>query len=1053
MGNVKLLKASAGSGKTYQLAYEYVRAVIDDPSQYRHILAVTFTNKATEEMKRRIVAEINDLAMSNDSSYLSRLSLETGLSGDEIQRRALSARTKILHDYGRFAILTIDKFFQRIIRSFIRELGLDLNFNLELQTTPLLSQAADGLVDEISVNERLREWIVAFVEEKIEENKRWEIKGELVSLGSEIFRERFRRAPVSTELQEQLGKIVSQASQRAAAIKAEMSDTACKALEVIASNALSVSDFSGGARSFANYFTKSATGNFEAPNKSVLAALESDEKWAAKTSPRRHEIEAIIPHLRPLLQQLCDEYESNYQFLNGVELIRRNFRNFALLSDLQRKVEAICADEGRLPISETNNILSRLIAGNDTPFIFEKAGNHFTRFMIDEFQDTSSLQWENFVPLLHNSLAQSADSPVLLVGDVKQSIYRWRGGDWRILAGEIEREFGGLKATTLDTNFRSFGNIVHFNNELTKECVIRDNSTINDSLDAAGLSGLITSGFRDGLRDTLALAYDEHAQKPNKRLNEGHITITVYNQPDSEGTDDCTTSPVIRQIEELQARGYRAGDIAVLVRTRAEGVAVANMLLEHKEQNPRSAYSYNVVTQEALLLASSDVVGFVTACFRLATAPSETVYRAVFNKWLGRPLDAEPETADRAFFTHLSFLPPEEAFEAVVMNYRLGDNQADIAYLQAFQEQILSFSGSAVSDLQLFLRWWSENGDSISVEVPAGDDAITISTIHKSKGLQYKAVIIPYCNWSLNPRPGTVLWADASRTADGLGPMPVAYSEKMRNSPMAEDYYRELVLSHVDNLNVFYVAVTRAMEELHIMMPADAKRRENRINTLVLDALADINIAGLAANVTENDDERVCSFGVPIVRNDQTDSTNENLVHSEFGTYSPAGRLRLRMPTDRYIEDRNTNTLSPRDYGILMHRVFESARDVAGIEQTIIGMEQDGQISSVEASSLRGKIGEAFTNPIIASWFSGDWEQVHNENDIIVPGSYSQRRPDRVMLRDKKAVVVDYKFGLARTSAHRRQIATYAELLRGMGYIETEGYIWYVSLNDIERII
>ncbi len=1053
MGSVKLLKASAGSGKTYQLAYEYVRSVVAEPWQYRHILAVTFTNKATEEMKRRIVSEINDLAQGCETGYLAKLTDDLGLTPDEIRRRAADARTRILHDYSRFSVLTIDKFFQRLIRSFIRELGIDLNFNLELQTGTLLSTAADHLIDEIPLDEQLKKWVAGFVEEKIGENRRWEIKGELTGLGREVFHEEYRRSGPARISKDELAKIVSETSAEAKKIVDQLRTTARQALEMIDGNNLWIGDFPYGKGGFANFFVKYADGVVAEPGSRVEGALASDDKWYSKNSPRKADIQALIPALRPLLQQLADGYARHHRFLNSVDLLRGNYRNFALLTDLAQKIEAICAAESILPISETNAILHRLIAGNDTPFIFEKAGNHFNRFMIDEFQDTSAMQWENFVPLLQNAVSQSDGTPVLLVGDVKQSIYRWRGGDWRILAGEIEREFGALLTLDLNTNYRSLGNIVAFNNDIIERCVTADNERLNTELDEAAASGLIGPELHNELAGTLRTAYLDHAQKSVRGDGRGYVNITVYEKDE----DGKAVPPVIARVEELQARGYRPGDIAILVRAGADGIAAANMLLDHKQAHPESPYSYDVVTQEALLINSSPAVGFVLACFRLATAPGQSVQQAIYNHHFGRPVDAALPEDEAAFLSRLRLMAPEEAFESLVMRFGLNASQSDIAYLQAFHEQLLSFSSSSISDIQLFVRWWDENGGGLSVDIPQNNSAITISTIHKAKGLQYKAVIIPYLNWGLNPHSRTLIWADGSRTAEGLGSIPVDWGEKLKNSHMAGDYYRELVMSHVDNTNIFYVAVTRAEEELHIMVPSDRKPKEDRIDTLVLNTLtADretVTVGGITGAISQADGGTVYEFGQK--QRPGRVAARDEKFYSAFGSYPIGERLELRTGSERYFPDESTTaTLSPRNYGIFMHRAFEHAHTRENIDAAIAEMELSAQLSRSEAALVREKIGKAFANPLVHSWFDGEWETVYNENDIIIPGATSStRRPDRVMIDGRRAVIVDYKFGMARLPHHSRQIREYADLLHRMGHPQTEGYIWYVSLDDIERVL
>lgn len=1030
MGIVKLLRASAGSGKTWRLAYEYVRAVVEEPSQYAHILAVTFTNKATAEMKRRIVEEINAIACGGETGYMQRLQEELGLSVDEIKRRATAARTRILHDYSHFAILTIDKFFQRVIRSFIRELGIDLKVTLELQTGGLLSSAADAIVDEMALNESLRRWVVEFVEEKIEESRRWEVKTELMALGSEIFSENFRRQTAGNVSKEKLKNIVDSVSVRAGEIMSEAQELAKVSLQLICDKNLSLNDFTGGSRSFTSYFTKVANGELPEPGVAVLNAMVSDEAWSSKTSPRRADILAIAPCLRPVLQQLVETYYRHHRFLNSVSIVRRNYRNFALLTDLAAKVEAICTTENILPIAETNNIIRRLVAENDTPFIFEKVGNHYTRMMIDEFQDTSAMQWENFLPLLQNALAQSGDAPVLLVGDVKQSIYRWRGGDWRILSDRIEQVFADVEAENLDTNYRSFENIVTFNNEIIARCVALDNARLNAQIADAQATGVVSGELQVELADILARAYEGHEQKSVRGKGRGYVTVIERED----------LSPVIARIEELQGRGFGASDIAILVRTGAEGVEIANALLEYKEKNPASPYCYDVVTQEALLINSAPVTSFVLACYKLASDSEDAIQRAVYNRWLGREVDAELTDGDREILRDIRLLSPVEAFEKIVNIYKLGEQKSDIAYLQALEDQMITFSRTTIGDVQLFARWWDENGGNLSLDVPDAGAAITVSTIHKAKGLQYPAVIVPWCNWSLLPLPRSVVWADAGSVDEGLGNFPAEYGKRMKRSLMAEEYYKETVMSHVDNINIFYVAVTRAEEELHLMMPADEHRKSDRISALVLEAVGEKR-----------------EFGVPVQRTSTPDEDKSKVIPATFGSFPVGNRLRLRRPSERYGEQATI-----RGHGVAMHRAFENAVDFEDVERMVEAMSADGILSSKEVVGLRESISAAFADPVVRSWFDGSWETVRREDDIILPVGTSAdkkqkhtpvRRPDRVMMRDGRAVVVDYKFGLARPVSYRKQIAEYVELLKKMGYDDVEGYIWYVSLGDVERVV
>ena len=1052
MGNIKVVSASAGSGKTYQLSYEYVKNVIEKPWLYRNILAVTFTNKATEEMKQRIIAEINALAGSAKANYMAALQQELHLPEGLIRARAAEVRTKILHDYSHFTILTIDKFFQRIIRSFIRELGIDINFNLELQTDSILGSATDRLIDEIPVNEKLRRWVVRFVEEKIEGNKRWDVKSELAELGQELFKERYKAIAGSHPAKEELAAIAGEALGKSRTIVNRGIETARKALGIIGESGLSATDFPYGKSGFIGYILKWSEGTVEAPGKRVADALRDETRWYAKTSPRKAAIEAIVARVMPLLAELCDIYEKNIRFLNTASLLGENFRSFALLTDLAEKIGDICAEQNLMPISETNTILRKLIADNDAPFIFEKVGTYFTHYMIDEFQDTSTQQWANFLPLLHNAVAQAEGSSVLLVGDIKQSIYRWRGGDWRILGRQVGEQFREVEFRQLETNFRSERIVVDFNNRMIEAVVRQDDALMEKLLEEADAKAAISASCRKELTGLIADAYAGHRQKVAKEQQQGYVRIVQHGE-----------SPLVRIIEELQERGYAPSDIAVVVRYNRDGRQIANELLDYKTAHPHSPYSYDVVTQEALTISSSPAVGFVIALFSLAVNPEENVKRAVYNRYLGRDFDARLPEEERSELGRLRRLSLEEAFEEVLLRYGLNRETENIAYLQALQEQVLNFSASRISDIPLFLQWWTETGSGQSISLPQQSNAITILSIHKAKGLQFKTVIVPYCNWRLAPKSNSVLWSGASEQPfAALNKIPVRYKSSMEQSYFAEDYYREMVFSHIDNINTFYVAATRAEEELYLLIP-QAANHSGKISGLILGALANtggeeegrpiIALGDMHGSVVTDDSETRYAFGLPHHPRHQAQSPPETVPYPirQIGT-----RLRFRLGSQRYFEDippEEGIALSPRSYGIIMHRIFEQIGNSGEIDEHLRLMRGNGTLSAEEEVRVRALIGEALENPVIRSWFDPTWEVVRNENDIVVPGGGTGRRPDRVMTRGTQAVIVDYKFGSRRENRYARQIREYISLMRGMGYKEVKGYLWYVEQGVVEEVL
>ncbi len=1047
MGSVKILKASAGSGKTFMLAYEYVKSVISEYWNYKHILAVTFTNKATEEMKQRIISELNALANGESTLYLEMLEKDLQINRRAIKERALTARGKILHDYSHFSILTIDKFFQRIIRSFVRELGIDVNFNLELKTDTILSSAVDAIIEDITVDDKLKRWIVDFAEEKILNSKRWNIKGELTALGGEIFKEGYKTIDKRHHSREEIEKVVFTSKRKSNEIKKELKDIADSALRLLTENNLSVTDFAYGANSFANYFNKISKGDLSPYTKRVEDALVSSSKWYSKTSKRIADIEAIAPELTVYLEQLCTLYSSNIVYINSVDLIMENYRNLALLNDLALKIQEQCAASNIMPISATNDILRELIAGNDTPFIFEKVGTHFTQFMIDEFQDTSAMQWCNFIPLLSNALAQSETSPVLLVGDIKQSIYRWRGGDWQILATQIDEQLGESETINLNSNYRSCKNIVNFNNNLIENCILSDNTELNSALIEAKSVKAIGSECCERYTDMLVKAYREHKQFAKTDGFEGYVNITKY------GEIDDFIPPVIKRIEDMQERGYKPKDIAILVRGNMEGASVAKMLLDHKSTNPNSKYCYDVMTQEALMIGNSTTAQFIVSTLYLAVNDKSSIKLAIYNRFLNRSYIEQLNDSDREFLQSIRLLSPLEAFEEIVIHHKLADRVEDIAYIQALHEQVIKFSSNTIADIQLFIKWWETNGKKESISMPKNSNAITIITIHKSKGMEYKCVIIPFCIWNLNPKTGSIVWSTSNNEQlSGISSIPLTYKKSIAESYFAEDYFKELVLSHIDNINILYVAMTRAREELHVMI-ADKDRVTLSVSKLIEQS---IRVDGDSCSIGDlkgkfDPIRNVYEFGTP----NTSPISKEEEVHSSshYVTNSPNERVKLRLPSQKYYEDNEGNIeLSPRNYGILMHKVFENARNQEDIQVAIQTLHSSSIISEKEVEHLNNIVSRSFSNPIVTRWFSDKWGDIKNEHEIIMPLGDGMKRPDRVMIADDCVEVVDYKFGLERRDSYTYQMLTYKDILFRMGYKNIKGYVWYISLDDIVEV-
>ncbi len=1039
----KILNASAGSGKTYQLAYKYVHDVVEQPALYRHILAVTFTNKATEEMKSRILKEIHLLASGAESSYLQLLCRELKLDAETVRKRAAEARSKILHDYSHFTVLTIDTFFQRILRAFIKELGLDLNYNVEIETASVLAKSADALIEQITVDKKLLHWLTAFVQERIDDGEKWDVRSSILSLGQELFKEKNKETLSTMRAKEELARIVHEATAQVEATKNEYREAAQRMLAVIEEAGLSEKDFTKGFP--VKYLCNVAVGEIAIPNDTVRKQSVSTSGWCNAKSP-------ALPHiarLQPLLQAVCDIYDRNIRHWNTCTLLRNQYRSFALLSDLYARVKRMCDEQNLMLLSETKYILSEFIAHNDAPFIYEKVGNRFARFMIDEFQDTSIKEWENFLPLLTNALSQSDETSVFIVGDIKQSIYRWRGGDWEILQSEARRALGqgNTEAVSLQDNFRSLPVVVEFNNRVIGDMVAEDNRMLNAMLETAVANKAMPVADAEALRDTLARAYRNHEQRPRlQKEHPGYVSVELFDEH----------PPVVERICRLLDKGFRPCDILILVRGTAHGARIASDLLDFKRNNTDARYRFDVVTREALQIGTAPVSKFIVAVLRLALNDGDTCSRADYNHFLAQAFDCPLDEDEKSFFRSLRMLSPEDAFERTVMRYGLQHAEQQTAYLQAVHEQLIAFCADRIADIPLFLRWWDEQGSKRSLSIERSESAVEIMTVHKAKGLEQKAVIIPYCSWSLEPKNNgwepNIVWAEADGSASEIGRFPVKYGKTMSESDFSAEYYRERVYSHVDNINLLYVALTRAAESLHVFIP---RKTGSNVPSPVGKLLWQV----LTETGADSCDRYECGTFTGPVATKADAGKPEHVVLKDYPTAQ--ADLRLRWPTQRYSEE-GERELTPRNFGIMMHRAFQEAETLEDIRTAIRNMQSDALLSDADAAALLQKIEQAFENPTVCEWFDGSWDRVRNENTIIRPAADLAassdddliKRPDRVMLKGRRAVVVDYKFGKreGEEAGYRRQIRRYLDLIRRMGYPECEGYLWYVKRGEIEKV-
>lgn len=1071
MAKLNIVRASAGSGKTFRLTLEYLSHLYENTDDFIHILAVTFTNKATEEMKSRIIGVLHRLATGKSGDYLGPLLKITGRTEKEIRLKSDIILKKILHNYSRFSVSTIDSFFQYIIRSFTREIGIQGGYRIEMDDNLILQKAIDDLFIRIEQETELRSWLTEFTENRIEESKSWNLKKEILRLGSEIFKERYR------QFSDVIGKklhnkdFLSEYRQELSRIKhsfeSVMNRYGKQGVESIMQNGLSADDFYQKARGPAGYFLKLAGGDFSGPNSYAMKAYENIDLWIRQDNPGWQSVRQICEtSLHPLLQKAVDYYLRNKKAYFTANTLLKNFYTLGIFTDLTQSVYRYTRENNLFMISDSAQFINRIIDNNDTPFIYEKTGNYFHHFLIDEFQDTSGFQWKNFKPLISNSLSQKFSC--LVVGDVKQSIYRWRNSNWEILAYDILDDFytGAVQTETLETNWRSKKNIVSFNNAFFKAA--------SNILQKQYSSEANTTDEPEG--KTIDDLYADIRQKlPENSPGGGYICIGFSEETEHYDANVC--AEVVTVIRQLQDSGYSPSDIAILTRGKNEGKKIADFLLQYRQhQSPDSAYQFNVISDESLFLDSSATVRFIISLFRHMTEPENHVnnyfmlyeYLNFINNRNDRNHHAIiPEyNAGSAAENIRSILPaachglldfPEnkslyEILQDIIQVFSLDNIRGEQAFLLAFKDLIIDYTDHHSSGLPAFLDYWDEAGSQKSLPGAEEQDAIRIMTIHKAKGLEFNVVIVPFCNWKIDQRDSVIWCRPEEEPFSRIDILPVDYSSVLKDTIFAGDYYREKLKTYIDNLNLLYVAFTRARKALYCFAPADTRQSGDSIKNvsrLIAITMENESLTGLDFRIIQHKNFKIFEKGIQEKpeKEDRKIRTAYNV--EDYPENNTIERMKIVYHAREYLEPGESN-FQPLSYGKIMHELFAKIYSEKDIEPAIEHLYLEGKISEAEKKIIREDMLSFFSDTRVKSWFSDDWK-VFNERDILTK-SDQNRRPDRVLIKNKSAVIIDYKFGDRELKEHKDQVMGYSDLLIQMGYEQPEMFLWYVLKKKIIQV-
>jgi ATP-dependent exoDNAse (exonuclease V) beta subunit len=1059
-------RASAGSGKTHLLTGFFLRLLfrrdlatpeVGRAALFDEILAVTFTNKATAEMKSRIIEELELLSRApRQSDYYADLNPGDAEPAESIRRQAASILTRILNDYSDFNISTIDSFFQKIVRSFARELNLQGSYEIELNSDRVLEAAVNAFIDDLNrqTDRDLFEWMLDFSRDRISDGDSWNFKQELLKMSKVLITEEYRGYSEHIEHftadKKVLRNYVDKMKRMVRDFKTTLRQTGEDGLMLLSRYGLSVSDFNGSEKaSFMRCLLVWNQGDISEPTDKFYKAAEDPSTWFAKSSSYYNSLSSEAESaLSAFMQQVVRLFKQDYRHYMTAQSILSNIYQLGILADIDRKVREYCADQCVMLLSNTTELLNRLIGTSDAPFIYEKVGAHIRHFMIDEFQDTSGMQWSNFKPLLSESIAEGQHN--LIVGDVKQSIYRWRGSDWGLLHSGLDHYESAQRyddSTTLRTNWRSAAEVIRFNNEFFEAAAGMLQSAYNSASQTP--TDVFTRIYAD-----VAQAVPKH--KPQNGV--GRVQVEFIDGPKTSDKKAAAIERLPQVVIELQQHGYEPKDIAILCRTNEVCTLSVQVLLQYKVDHPDCPYSMEVISDEALHLATRPVVQALVSLLRSLQKPASATLRAIAVSNLGQACGSSMPEALRAYFAdptlpmrlqQIANRPLYEMVEELIGMLPAAVLRREEAFLQAFRDTVLEFINGRTTDLTAFLQWWDENGDKRCISTPSEQNAIRVMTIHQSKGLGMPAVVIPYASWAMDlPSKPPLLWCEPQDPlfAEEHCVLPIRAGKAMPKSIFNREYEEERLRCMIDDLNTAYVALTRAKEALFVLAPTPAKKADGTALERLLANFVGVSSGTVTRGEWVRPETPPLSTQMPASASEiPAEQPTTETPHTDAPTMRRLPRLSLKQ--SRYVQD---DVKVQR--GNAIHAALSAIRDCHDVEARLSALYARGEIDAkvISLDEMQAKVRHLISLPQTSAWFA-DGLTVLNEQTLLARGDV-MKRPDRMVLYpDGRAVVIDYKTGQPH-KGYPAQVRSYMRLLRQMGYRKVEGYLWYIESDRIDPV-
>ena len=1074
---LKILQASAGSGKTFSLTAHYLTLLLSGETKYREILAVTFTNKATEEMKTRIMEVLKGFATGDEEVRDYRdlvLKAHPDLSTESLQQKSANIYKRILHDYSRFSVSTIDGFVQKVIRGFAFELGLDSGYTLEMNFDKVKNDLADRLDQQLDHNPNLLQWIIDLALDRINNNISWNYRTELTDLAGEIFKERYQpfddaiqNLVQHNDLNELFGSFGKDTKKHISSFEEMVKQLSAKAMELFESSGVNPDHLKGKSRSPLNNLKKIAAGD-HAKMDSLTKLIDEPDEWFKPGSDT-----SLYESLNPIIRELNVSYAEQLPEYILAQAFNKNLYYLRLMQEMAVLLKTYREESGNLLISDAQNLLKGITGEDDDnpAFIWEKTGSRYRHFLFDEFQDTSANQWGNFKPLLKNAMAEANGKLIdhLIVGDVKQSIYRWRNGDWNILHQQAKQDIGSAYVTdsNLEENYRSTANIISFNNLLFKALPILMQQNINGTIAERADNLELTDWWKEKRFNRIITdVYAAAEQKlTSKTANGGTIDFNVLKTDADGGPLSITgfkTEALRKMVETLHRllvveKTYQPGDACVLVRSNSEAVAVVDALMQNK---------INVISGEALLIENNIAVKILIDTLKIMAGLSENtaLYKAncisLYAQLQERVLDPADlfDLKRKPLETLEGLLPAElcnqwrswmqqplpELLEKLMSAYGLNHTEqlAHLPYLFALRDLTGNIGRQGEKGITSFLKYWEEEGSRKTLPSSESTDAVQVITIHKSKGLAFKVVMIPFCNWDINGKTNSIFWVPAANTPyHQLQRIPLKYNSNLGKSAVAIPYYEELLYNNMDALNMLYVATTRTKEYLYISCLGKKADSISTIGDLLIrifeDQLSEDGKFLIAEEVVKNGGgskkeglrPEVISLVEYPVSDRLTEVFNSNLKRREL--------------------DMLGNNSAGRE-GSILHEVLARASDPDEVDYVLSEMMNEGFFREEELGELKMQAINVLQHEDLQLLLNSSAQTVNEKS--IIDRSGKSYRPDKVLFSDQEVIVIDYKFTQKESPAHIKQVHGYRALLQEMGYPKVSTYLFYARNGELKLV-